>query len=194
MEERSGDGEAGPADEASAPRRRWQIQWGLFVLGAAALVGLVVLSSGGDRAEGSADPEDWDLPALEGGGRVALADFEGKPVVVNFFASWCDACEFELPHLRAASERLEGEVVFVGINSQETGDGLAMAERFGIDEWPLAVDIGPSKDDFHRALGGLGMPVTAFYDAQGNLVDFAGGALSEPALKKRLADLYGVDV
>jgi len=42
----------------------------------------------GDSAVGSAETDSWDLPALDGEGRVALADFQGKPTVAAFFANW----------------------------------------------------------------------------------------------------------
>ncbi|MGH2685528.1 MAG: TlpA family protein disulfide reductase, partial [Actinomycetota bacterium] len=150
------------------------------------------LSGGSSPGSGSADPRAFDLPALAGDGRIRLADFKGKPVVLNFFASWCTTCDFELPGFARVSRELEGEVVFVGVNSQETGDGMLMPERHGITWWPLAEDIGNS--DLHRALGGRGMPITAFYDAEGNLVDFVGGALDEANLRARVAQLYGVEV
>lgn len=140
----------------------------------------------------SAEVSSWNLPSLTGPERVALADFKGKPVVVNFFASWCTACEFELPAFAKVSQELAGKVVFVGVNSQDGGQGLAMARRYGIDRWPLARDFGPGDSKFHDALGGRGMPITAFYDRAGRKIDFANGALSEPALRKKLADLYGI--
>lgn len=150
-----------------------------------------------NAGSGNTRPAAFDLPALEGDGRVRLADFRGKPVVVNFFASWCDACEFELPAFASAASALRNQVVFVGINSLETGNGLGMARRFNLEEsgFVLAADVGGRQGSgLHDALGGRGMPITAFYDDQGRLVDFAGGALPEEALREKLRQLYGVNV
>lgn len=183
---------------AHARRRRAAFKRRL-VLGAGGLlvvllVVLAVVSSGGG-ATGTTDPEAWDLPSLGEEGRVQLADFRGEPVVVNFFASWCTACDFELPGFRRASEALRGEVTFVGVASLETGDAMTMPERHGITWWPLARDVGGRDGSgLHDALGGRGMPITAFYDADGRLVDFVGGALSESDLRDRLRALYGVEV
>jgi hypothetical protein len=66
-----------------------------------------------------------------------------------------------------------------------------MPERHGITHWPLARDInGRNGNGLHQALGGRGMPITAFYDAEGNLLHVDLGALPEPALRQRLDDLY----
>jgi thiol-disulfide isomerase/thioredoxin len=135
----------------------------------------------------------WQLPRLGGPGQVSLAALRGHPLVVDFFASWCTACEGELPGMARVSVQLKGKVTFVGIDSQETGDGLAMARRYGIEWWPLAVDSGGSQNSgLHDDLGAKGMPVTAFYDAGGKLLTVVPGAISEADLRTRLHDLYGV--
>lgn len=181
-------------------RRRKAARRRRLVLGAGGLlvvvaVLLAVFSSGRSAAPGTTDAEAWDLPRLGGEGRVQLADFEGKPVVVNFFASWCTACDFELPGFRRVSEELKGDVAFVGVASLETGDPMTMPERHDITWWPLARDIGGRDGSgLHAALGGRGMPITAFYDADGKLVDLVGGALPEEALRERIRGLYGIEV
>lgn len=178
--------------QRAALKRRLVITAGGLLV--ALLVVLAVVSSGGGGT-GTTDPEAWDLPRLNGEGRVQLADFRGEPVVVNFFASWCTACDFELPGFRRASEKLRGEVTFVGVASLETGDPMTMPERHDITWWTLARDVGGRDGSgLHDALGGRGMPITAFYDADGNLVDFVGGALPEDDLRDRLRALYGVAI
>jgi thiol-disulfide isomerase/thioredoxin len=137
----------------------------------------------------------WQLPRLGGSGQVTLAGLRGHPVVVDFFASWCTACQGELPGLATVSAELKGKVTFAGVDSEETGDGLAMARRYGIDWWPLAIDSGGAQHSgLHDDLGAMGMPVTAFYDAGGRLLTVVPGAISEADLRTRLHDLYGVAV
>jgi thiol-disulfide isomerase/thioredoxin len=156
--------------------------------------------SGGGHG-GSADvtdPARWDLPALTGDGRVRLADFKGKPLVVNFFASWCGPCQQELPDLAAAARKLTGRVAFVAVNSKEisASAGLALARSKGLPEAgvTLARDVGGE--------GGSGlhdsyevrnaMPVNAFYDAAGKLVYVAPGQLTPDKLQTQLKALFGV--
>lgn len=138
--------------------------------------------------------EDWDLPGIDGTGHIRLADFRGHPVVVNFFASWCVACDAELPGFAAASQQLRGQVSFVGVNALETGDPLSMPRRHGITWWPLARDIGDHNNNLHNMLsGGLdAMPITAWYDKDGRLLHVDRGALPETALHQRLAELYEI--
>lgn len=180
-----------------AQRRSSRVGWWLGAGGVAIVVTVALLAGQSNGGQGNTDPEAFDLPALGSEERVQLADFRGKPVVVNLFASWCDACAFELPAFAKASDALRDEVVFVGVNSLETGDGKRMAREFDLAEsgFILARDVGGQQNScLHDALGGRGMPVTAFYDDSGRLIDFAGGALPEEALFEKLRQLYGVDV
>lgn len=172
----------------------------VYLVGAAAVLVLVVVGfvafRGSSAGSGSTEPMSFDLPALHGDERVRLADFQGTPVVVNFFASWSIACDAELPGFAGVSEDLIGEVQFVGVNALETGDGDLMPDRHGITWWPLARDIGGAQGSgLHDALGGgSGMPITAFYDGRGTLLEVVRGAIPEPALREKVADLYGVAV
>lgn len=182
----------------AAERRRRRFRWAVAVGGIAIVAGLgVVAVSSGQSQDGSTDPEAFDLPALGAEGRVRLAGFEGTPVVVNFFASWCTACDFELPGFTKAADALRGDVAFVGVNALETGNWREMAERHELTQhgFVLARDIGGRQGSgLHAALGGRGMPITAFYGADGTLLDVAGGALPDDALFERLRQLYGVEL
>jgi len=153
---------------------------------------LAVRQSGTSSGESTA-AEAWVLPALDGEGEVALADFRGKPLVVNFFASWCVACDIELPGFAHVSEELQDRVQFVGVASLETGDPWVLPRRHLITWWPLAADVGgTNKNGLHRSLGdGRSMPMTAFYDARGRLLDTHIGLLPEPALRAAIRQLYG---
>ena len=90
----------------------------------------------------STNPSNFVLPSLEGHGDVRLTSFKGKPAVVTFFASWCSACQGELPGFAVVSRALTGRVTFIGVNSFETGNGMAMARQYGIAWWPIARDVG----------------------------------------------------
>ncbi len=171
-------------------------------IAAAVVVITVVLAGVTWAATRSSDPAaasavrttktDWALPAFADGQTVSLSQFHGQPVVVNFFASWCTQCDAELPGFAKVSQELKGKVTFVGVASLETGDRDYMPNRHGIEWWPLAEDQGGRNGSgLHDALGARAgsMPLTAFYDAQGQLVDVALGGIDEASLRARVARL-----
>ena len=159
-------------------------------------VGVLTFRGGGPTPGAVTNPAAFSLPALNGNGWVRLADYRGKPVVVNFFASWCTACQAELPGFRQEAIALKGRVVFLGVDSLETGDKnflpslVHLAGAFAA----LARDAGPDGNGLHAALGGGNtMPLTAFYGAGGRLLDVERGALVPVgALKAKIAQLFGV--
>ena len=191
---------ADKAREAEERRRREARQRTLLTVGGivavVALVGLFVISVWPDAAEGDTTAESWNLPALEGEGRVGLADFRGKPTVVAFYASWCEVCEDEIPQLLALSREIGDEVNFVAINSQDNGRGLGDAEKWGIaGEWPIAQDIGGSTGNNLSAgtFGMRGMPLNLIYDANGALVHVQPGGLGPSEALSLLTELTEFD-
>ena len=119
-----------------------------------------------------------------------LADFQGRPVVVNFWASWCPACVAEMPDFEAVHQRFGGDVAFVGIDLQDVS--REVAERFIVDTgvtYPIADD--PTGETY-AAFGGFAMPTTLFIDAGGNIVGRQDGAIFEDQLAEMVAGLFGV--
>ena len=170
------------------------------------VVAALALTSGGGSSP-TTDPsgtaysptkEGFVLPGLlQQDKTVSLSDFTGTPVVVNFFASWCVYCNEELPGFVQVAKATDGEVAFVGVDTSDPGDGAAMATRFDLSGagFALAKDIGgdpPSQ--LWSSFGSQGLPVTAFYDGTGKLVDFSGGMLTQAELEQRIQTNFGVDV
>jgi thiol-disulfide isomerase/thioredoxin len=159
-------------------------------------VGVLAFRGGSPTAGAVTNPTAFSLPTLNGNGQVRLAHYRGNPVVVNFFASWCTACQAELPGFTQEASALKGKVTFIGVDSLETGDKNFLPNLFHLDGSfaALARDIGPDGNDLHAALGGGNtMPMTAFYGADGRLLDVERAALVPVgALQAKIAQLYGI--
>lgn len=189
----------GASKAALARHKRRRAQWLAMVAGLSIVTIVVVIATVGGRSSGppsNTTAAAFDLPRFGAEGRVTLAAHRGRPTVVNMFASWCDQCEAELPGFQAAASKLKGQVDFVFVNSNETGSGKAMAERHGLFAFDVARDTGGTQGNgLYRSYGGTGgMPMTAFYDADGTLLQAFPGALVGNNLPAALKQLYGVTV
>jgi cytochrome c biogenesis protein CcmG, thiol:disulfide interchange protein DsbE len=129
-----------------------------------------------------------ELPGLRGG-RVRLADLRGRPVVVNFWASWCPPCLAEMPEFQRVHHRLGGRVAFVGVNQRDQPQAAErLASSTGVT-YPLAIDpAGRSFDAF----GGLGMPTTVLIRVDGTVAEVFAGQLDEALLGERIRTVLGV--
>ena len=138
---------------------------------------------------------NFSISLLNGksGQALSLADLKGKPVVLNFWASWCDPCIDEAPVLEAASQRYASQgVVFVGITYEDAQpDSMRFLQQYGIT-YPTGTD-GNAKDSGAIAIsyGVLSPPETFFIDRSGIVVSQFGGALSPNMLDQRIAKILG---
>ena len=191
----SKQGRAAAARQAAVRRK---LRAAVISVAVLILVGVGVLAfRGGSPTQGAVtNPAAFSLPALNGNGQVRLADYRGKPVVVNFFASWCTECQAELPGFRQEAIALKGRIIFLGVDSLETGDMNFLPSLFHLAGAfaALARDAGPDGNGLHAALGGGNtMPLTAFYGPDGRLLDVERAALVPvAALKAKISQLFGV--
>jgi thiol-disulfide isomerase/thioredoxin len=129
-----------------------------------------------------------ELPGLRGG-RVRLADLRGRPVVLNFWASWCPPCLAEMPEFQRVHRRLGDRVAFLGVNQRDQAQAAEELARSTGVTYPLAVDTAGRSFD---AFGGLGMPTTVLIGADGTVADIFAGQLDEPLLRERIRRFLGV--
>lgn len=110
---------------------------------------------------------DASLPLLDGDGSRALADFGGRYVVVNFFASWCDPCIAEAPLLNRLQRRLAGHGTVLGVSwNDATDDSRDFVREHGV-RFPVVRDVDGA---FARAYGISGLPETFVVDPAGRVV------------------------
>ncbi|GCE04286.1 TlpA family protein disulfide reductase [Dictyobacter aurantiacus] len=131
----------------------------------------------------------FDLPLVNGNGEnVRLADYKGKPVIVNFWASWCDPCNAEAPVLQSSWLDLKSKgVVMIGIDGGETaGAGSKFLQKYGVTYTNIMDNVG---GDTSIAYGVTRMPETFFIDRDGKVVAHWIGALDSTGLQKELAKL-----
>lgn len=128
----------------------------------------VKTSTAGVAPKGSPAP-DFDLARLRGPGRVRLSDLRGKPVIVNFWASWCVPCRKEFPTFRAAQGKYRAQgLEIVGITFKDlTGDARAFAKQQRAN-WSLVK--GGDGDPVGRAYGVRALPQTFFINRHGTIV------------------------
>ena len=154
-------------------------------LAALALVVLAVALGGcaglGTGLDVSVIPPDQRTPAppfrvdsLDGSGEVALADYAGTPVVLNFWASWCEPCQREMPALVEFSKERPGvQVVGLAVTDVPSAS-RAFAREVGAD-FPLGVD---RRGHTIATFGATGLPATVFIDREGRVAGTAFGELT----------------
>src|SRR4051812_11793455 len=164
------------------------------ILAAAALIGLLVYgvaSRGENRTLDDAvskgqrpSAPDRSLPVLGADGRRSLASFRGKPVVLNFWASWCTPCRQEAPLLESAQKRLaaKGGTV-LGVTFRDASpDSQAFVRRFKLT-YPSIRDVS---GQLAKAYGTRALPETFVIDGAGHVAAIQRGAVNREFLDAAL--------
>lgn len=152
----------------------------LIVLG---LVLVMRAPSVGPATIGSVAP-DFTLADLDGN-PIHLAELRGRPVIVNFWASWCGPCVEEFPLLReAVSEHAAEGLVVIGIVFDDRSEAARGFMYRNGATWAAAMDPGQRVAD---AYGILSVPETFFIGRDGTVVARQIGQFSQPSLAGKLA-------
>jgi cytochrome c biogenesis protein CcmG/thiol:disulfide interchange protein DsbE len=118
---------------------------------------------------------------------VRLSDFRGKPIVLNFFASWCVPCLLEMPFIQDAHLKAEeGGYVVLGVAVQDSRGALrSLSESMGLT-FPMVLDGDNSVGTAYHVVG---PPSTFFIDEDGKVVSVVAGTIEEEELQQELAEL-----
>jgi cytochrome c biogenesis protein CcmG/thiol:disulfide interchange protein DsbE len=123
------------------------------------------------------------------GGTLDLARLRGRPVVVNFWATWCPPCVREFPLLaRAAAGHRADRLVVVGVLVRDQPDAARAFIREHGGGWPVGVDADGRTADAWRAVG---LPHTFFVRPDGTLAAHQLGELTAATLDRQLAAILG---
>ena len=164
------------------------------VLATAAVFALAV-TQGQTSNSGSVDRGGQPAPPFKlenvrpGEPPLSLQELRGKPVVVNFWASWCGPCRREMPAFQAVHESLGDKVTFVGIDNKDFRDSaVKFLNETGV-RYPSAFD--PS-GNVAASYGVIGLPATFFISEDGRLLESRTGEMSREELERTIHRLYGV--
>lgn len=157
-----------------------------LVAGTAALIGTPQSLPSGPLA-GDIAP-DFSLQDTSGES-VQLSHFRGRPVVINFWATWCAPCIFEMPELQAAYENSSYEPVVLGVNYEEGPETIDtfMAEDLDVSiTFPILLDEeGGTANEY----GVANLPTTFFVDDQGHVTAVHRGPLTREQIESYLSGM-----
>ncbi len=125
------------------------------------------------------DAKEFSLPSLNGQGDISLSDFKGKPVMLNFWASWCSPCRREIPFLENTWKDYKDKgVIFIGVDVM---DDKSLAQKF-VEVFDITYTVlhDPS-GEVSNAYGVVALPATFFIDKEGKIA------------KKNYGPFLGVD-
>lgn len=135
--------------------------------------------------KGRAAP-DFVLATLDGS-TLRLSDLQGRPVIINFWATWCAPCRQEMPEfVRTASEHQNAGLAILAVNLKESDTEVQrFTSEFGVT-FPVLLDRAGVVASTYRVTG---LPVTYFIDRSGVIREVSIGPLDRAALQQKLATI-----
>ena len=184
---------AGAMGEVWRSARRHKIVSALVALAVAGSLTAIALASSasGQAAKPvSQAAAAFSLPALgqsargQSGPHVALDGYQGKPLIVNFFASWCGPCKKETPLLATFYRTEHGKVAIVGLDENDArANAMSFTRSYGVG-YPVGFDPTAIAA---TAYGVIALPQTFFLNAKHHIVDRIFGAVTLAQLSQGIA-------
>ena len=149
-------------------------------------------------AQGSSNQEDQtEAPTIQApnvtildasGKEVQLQSLVGKPIILNFWASWCPPCKQEMPDFEAAYKKYGTDIQFMMVNMTDGGrETIATAEKYIASQgysFPVYFD---TKQEAAIEYGVSAIPTTYFINAQGHIIAYAAGAITAQHLEQGIS-------
>jgi cytochrome c biogenesis protein CcmG, thiol:disulfide interchange protein DsbE len=155
-------------------------------VGSLIAIGMVGSASGQAARPAPVAAPAFSLPLLgdESGQQVALSKYRGQPLIVNFFASWCEPCKTETPLLAKFYRAAKGKVALVGLDENDTvGNATSFTRADGVS-YPVGWDPHFA---VASAYGVNALPQTFFLNARHQIVDRIFGPVTLASLHKGIA-------
>jgi len=167
--------------------RKLALTWSASVLAVVVVLLAVGATSGGSpRHAPPPRAQAFTLPELgHPGQHISLAQYAGHPLILNFFASWCEPCQRETPLIARFYRSHRHSVVIIGIDVNDTSSaGLAFARKMGV-AYPVASDPAPMTMALDYGVAAL--PQTFFLNAQHRVVKRMISAVTLADLRRGVA-------
>jgi cytochrome c biogenesis protein CcmG, thiol:disulfide interchange protein DsbE len=156
------------------------------VAGSLIAIGVVGSASGQAARPAPVAAPAFTLPLLgdESGQQVTLSKYRGQPLIINFFASWCEPCKTETPLLAKFYRAQKGKVALVGLDENDTlGNAMSFTYADGVS-YPVGFD---PHFTVATAYGVNALPQTFFLNARHEIVDRVFGKVTLASLNKGIA-------
>jgi thiol-disulfide isomerase/thioredoxin len=156
------------------------------VAGSLVAIGVVGSASGQAARPAPVAAPAFSLPLLgdESGQQVALSRYQGRPLIVNFFASWCEPCKAETPMLATFYRTEKDKVALVGLDENDTlGNAMSFTRAHGVS-YPVGFD---PHFTVASAYGVNALPQTFFLNSEHQIVDRVFGKVTLASLNKGIA-------
>lgn len=171
---------------------RYKIATGIVAAFVVAIVAVTVAAGPGSSANAThSDPvaPSFSLTSLANSAQttITLSQYKDKPVIVNFWASWCEPCQHETPLLAKWYKEQHGTVNLVGLDENDSASAAVKFARAKGVTYPIGTDPALAAAN---AYGVTGLPQTFFLNAAHRIVDRVYGAVTTADLAKgvRLMD------
>lgn len=145
--------------------------------------------------EESPSPNEFSAPDFSvtdiNGNIVSLLDFSGKPVILNFWASWCGPCKMEMPFFDDAYRTYKDNIHFLMINMTDgSRETIRSASEYIKEEGYIFPIYFDSSAEAAVKYGVSGIPMTIFIDKNGNIVAYAQSAIDRETLQRGIDMIY----